>query len=76
VLCGKAVAAMWPFPHFLSEKVKVTFKDRRFSMVQGELQNMLAKFQTLNMWKCFGPRYDHWSCCINSQGDYLEDNID
>jgi hypothetical protein len=53
---------------FVSEKVKVSFKGRRFSMIQAKLQNTFAEFQTLHLWKCFEQRYDHWTCCISSKG--------
>ena len=61
---------------FLSEHVKVSYKGRRFSLIQTKLQNMLAMFQTVHLSKCFEQRYDHWTCCINSQGDYSEGSID
>ena len=65
MLCGKADAAMFVFPHFLFEKVKVSFKGRRFSMIQRKLQNPLARFQKMNLWKCFEQLCDYWTWCIN-----------
>jgi len=59
------VAAMLLFPHFISEEVKVSFKCRIFSMIQAKLHNMLATFQTTNLWKCFEQQCDQWTCCIN-----------
>ena len=52
---------------FLSKHVKVSYKGRRFSMIQAKLQNVLATFQTMHLSKCFEQRYDHWTCCINSK---------
>jgi len=45
-------------------------------MIQAKLQNMLAKFQTVHLWIYFEQCCDHWTCCINSQGDYSEGSID
>ena len=36
-------------------------------MIQAKLQNMLPKFQTTHLWKCFGQLYDNWACCINTK---------
>jgi len=34
-------------------------------MIQAKLRNMLATFQTTNLWKCFEQQCDQWTCCIN-----------
>ena len=52
---------------FLYEEVKVSFKCRRFSMIQAKLHNMLAIFQTMHLWKCLEQQCDKWTCCINSK---------
>lgn len=55
--------ALWILSYWKSQGV---IKGTRFSMIQAKLHNMLAKFQTMHLWKCFVQWCDHWTCCINT----------
>jgi hypothetical protein len=56
---------------FIFSRQMTALKQRSFNditMIQTELGDVLAKFQTVNWWR------DHWIHCIKSQGDYFDDN--
>jgi hypothetical protein len=60
---------------FLFPKGTKSLKGRRLNdtiIIQATSLDTLAKIQAKHFKKCFGQWYDHWACCIKSQGSCFE----
>ena len=70
---------MGPCDFFLFQKIKRTFKARRFTAIDDIKSASLKKLKAIpkiEFEKCFEDWKKHWHKCIISNGDYFEgDNI-
>jgi hypothetical protein len=63
------------FDFFLFPELKLAFKGWRFKdiiMIQGKLQDTLAKFQTMYITVKFEQWHDHWAHYIKYKEEYFD----